>query len=71
MSAEFGITPEQAKLKTCPTIRYCQNEAQVIQEGQGPIYYHSHCIGPDCMVWRWTPGENELRGYCGLTQGPS
>lgn len=71
------MTEDQAKTKTCPTIRYCVNESGVIQDRESAIYVHQLCQGSDCIAWRdifhhdngqrfYRPGS----GYCGLAGEP-
>lgn len=53
------VKPAQAKEKWCPMVRRIDNG--IAQNVFGDAI---HCIGPDCMMWRWEDvGEN---GYCGL-----
>lgn len=78
------MTEDEAKQKTCPTMRYLYNEAGVIHYRDPAIYVQSNCIGSACMAWREVrvPMEQDhewddtgapkqiVRGYCGLAGAP-
>lgn len=71
------MTEDEAKQKWCPmvslenvTTRF--HEKRDGQPGRSAVYA-AHCIGSDCMMWRWdaiTPEEKrQLREY-GDDTGP-
>jgi hypothetical protein len=70
------LTEKEARQQTCPVMRYCINDVNVIQDGQGAIYVHQSCTASDCkMAWRWEGGDfaevgENRRGYCGLAGRP-
>lgn len=70
------MTEAEAKTKWCPMVRvfdgWRTNREEVYVNG-------THCIGSDCMMWRWRVGDNstpipkhfpEAGGYCGLANKP-
>ena len=68
------LTDKQAREQTCPLIRYCINEAGVIQDREAAIYVQQRCQGSDCkMGWRWAqPARFADRfGYCGAFGEPT
>ena len=72
------LTEEQARKETCPFIRYCINEIDVMQDSRSPIYVHQNCQASDCkMAWRKSQeyqtddeGFASYFGYCGLAGRP-
>lgn len=61
------VSDDLARKATCPLIRICTNEAQVLRERVPAIYENIECKGADCLMgWRWGPaGERGGVGYCG------
>lgn len=65
------MTPEEAKTKWCPMVRMGSGGGNTANNRweDGEILHAMHCIGPDCMAWRWIPGMQEAGfkpgGYCG------
>ncbi len=47
------MTEEEAKTKTCPLVRYCENSYHVSADNGHPMYAHQRCEGSACMAWRW------------------
>lgn len=67
------LTEDEARREACPLIRYCYNEAHVIQDGAQAIYVHQNCQGSDCKIgWRWRPERDGARrvGFCGAFGRP-
>lgn len=66
------ITESEAKMKVCPKMTYCVNEANVTQDGHSAIYYQANCHGSACMAWRWANALSRSNGgYCGAFGEPS
>lgn len=74
------MTETEAKTKWCPMVLYDQGRPlnrDACYHGAG-----THCIGSECMMWRWASidmdeddyarlsAEGKLRGYCGLAGKP-
>lgn len=60
------LTPDEARTRECPLIRYCENAEQVIHERMPALYSHANCRGPDCIGWRWSPAltvNNPMRAH--------
>jgi hypothetical protein len=53
------MSPDEARTRTCPLVRYLANESNVIQDGQAAIYYHANCVAAECLGWRWARGEGQ------------
>ena len=48
------MTEEEARKQTCPLIRFCVNDSDVLQHGCSAIHVHQTCQASDCKVgWRW------------------
>lgn len=63
----------EAKTKWCPMVRVIMTPANTTWQGRAmtnrldfvePGQKEARCIGPDCMMWRQTVGDD---GDCGLT----
>lgn len=68
------LTEEAARKETCPFIRYCINETDVVQDGRAAIYVHQLCQASACkMGWRWDltsePLSKEAEASAGLAAG--
>ena len=69
------MTETDAKKRWCPMVRVAY-DANHKPEDRKRI----SCIGPDCMLWRWTPvprgsegakaGRSGADGYCGIAGKP-
>jgi len=72
------LTEKEARLQTCPFIRYCFNEDGVLHNNATPIYVHQNCRASDCKIgWRTEHdadfsevGEEPPQGYCGAFGAP-
>lgn len=63
------LTEEEAKTKTCPHLRYCENPYHVAADRDPPVYSHQRCEGSGCMAWAWLDPHSDIevrRGTCGL-----
>ncbi len=81
----MSMTEKEASKRWCPFSRRAANEPRDVtynrSRGNVIIPRNCHCIGSECIAWRWTEplidgpdsyqSEPKPTGYCGLAGPPN